>query len=476
MAYSAYLSAPKLVLLAGVEQYARRYDWGPQALSDLAQFLVGHVCAAGRDGAWGGLRRELDAVVVGSEASTLRVLLARRLARLQTVDAFHGFFDGLRRLVVEAAEDGARGGALLLDSESVLGIFVRRCGLAFDQLEFHQLSRLFAECAQAAAALGAETADQQIAQASRAEIEEMVDQQIALLEAEAGAAAPADVERQIRRVAAQAAVGARAHYLEYLNCVRVGESARAEAALRRFFDSSAARDSRTTSQYALLHLAAMRAQAGMASGARQALAEATHVARDAQDHACLLFVACWETRLLLGDARADAASLAAAALVAKAAALGSREVLAAGRIYAADAASLAGGGTRRAFDAVLAARAVVVEHGVLGQEPAWWLSAARAWARHGAVRVAELHALLAAAGARGRRLAEREAVEQARLLALARAARRGAAAAATRVGAQLAHAAFANAARADDLRQLQLGLQDGEQRDGTNGRMKRERN
>ncbi|KAJ2473024.1 hypothetical protein EV174_005754, partial [Coemansia sp. RSA 2320] len=72
MAYSAYLSAPKLVLLAGVEQYARRYDWGPQALSDLAQFLVGHVCAAGRDGAWGGLRHELDAVVVGSEASTLR--------------------------------------------------------------------------------------------------------------------------------------------------------------------------------------------------------------------------------------------------------------------------------------------------------------------------------------------------------------------------------------------------------------------
>ncbi|KAJ2778667.1 hypothetical protein GGI18_004030, partial [Coemansia linderi] len=107
MAFSAYLSAPKLVLLAGVELYSRRYDWGPLALSDVGQLLVRHVCSAGRIAQWDELRHELDSVLVSSEDCTLRQLLGQRLRQLQSVDELHRFFDGVRQLVVEAEE--ARG-------------------------------------------------------------------------------------------------------------------------------------------------------------------------------------------------------------------------------------------------------------------------------------------------------------------------------------------------------------------------------
>ncbi|KAJ2027133.1 APC5 protein [Coemansia sp. S3946] len=403
MVFSAYLSAHKLVLLAGVDLYSRRYDWGPLALSDIAQLLVQHVCLAGRVVEWGQLRRELDVVLVSSEGCTLRQLLGQRLKQLQSVDELHRFFDGVRQLVVEAEEARVRadGDSMLLDSESVFGIFVRRCCLAFDQLEFHQISGLFVEWQQAADIVGAERGEEAVTKAasqdcvsgcgeaveerlvarSRVEAEEVVEQQIAQLEG--GTATKAVRQDYISG-------HGRSHYLAYLSDVGSGESERASAELRRFFDS----DSRSTHQSALLHLASMRAQVGMGSGARLALAEATHVARDSQDHACLMYVQCWETRLLLDERSALAAQQAASALVAKAAALGNREMLAAGSIYAADALLLGGASPRRAFEAVVAARALVVELGVSHLSSDWWQCSARAWAQHGAERVAELHNLL----------------------------------------------------------------------------------
>ncbi|KAJ2797032.1 hypothetical protein H4S07_006046 [Coemansia furcata] len=270
-----------------------------------------------------------------------------------------------------------------LDSESVFGIFVRRCCLAFDQLEFHQISALFAEWQQAAEIIGGDIRDtddtkERLAQRSRVEAEEVVEQHIAQLEAGAGT----DVVRQD-----YISGHARSHYLAYLSDVGSGESERASAELRRFFDS----DSRSTHQNALLHLAGMRAQVGMSDGARLALAEATHVARDSQDHACLMYAQSWETRLLLDERSAAAAQQAASALVAKAAALGDREMLAVGSIYAADALLLGGVGPRQVFEAVVAARALVVELGVSRLSSDFWQSSARAWAQHGGAGVAALH-------------------------------------------------------------------------------------
>ncbi|KAJ2830924.1 hypothetical protein GGI24_001772 [Coemansia furcata] len=142
MVFSAYLSAPKLVLLAGVDLYSRRYDWGPLALSDLAQLLVRHVCSAGRIVEWTLLRQELDVVLVSNESCTLRQLVGQRLKQVQSVDELHKFFDCARQLVIEAEDVQVRADSdsMPLDSESVFGIFVRRCCLAFDQLDKQQKS------------------------------------------------------------------------------------------------------------------------------------------------------------------------------------------------------------------------------------------------------------------------------------------------------------------------------------------------
>ncbi|KAJ2744633.1 APC5 protein [Coemansia sp. BCRC 34301] len=390
MAFSAYLSAPKLVLLVGVDLYSRRYDWGPMALSDLAQFLVRHMCSAGSASSWERLRQELDLVLVRSECQTLRQLVGHQLSCVQSVDELHWFFDRARQLVVDAEDARTRALAradsdsMKLDSESMLGIFVRRCSLAFDQLEFHQISTLFDEWRRAAVAIGDDDDDAgtllEPAQKSRVEAEEAVEQQIALLEA-----------GEINSTSASKvciAGHARSHYLAYLDGVSSGESERALAELRRFFDSS---DSRTTHQAALLNLAGMHAQVGMVGRARLALAEATHVAHDSQDHACLLYVQCWETRLLLDEGNAAAALQAASALMAKAADLGNRELLATGSIYVADALLLGGAGPWQAFEAAVAARALVVELGVARLSNAWWQMAARVWAQYGGDRVGELH-------------------------------------------------------------------------------------
>ncbi|KAJ2893154.1 hypothetical protein GGI21_005466, partial [Coemansia aciculifera] len=277
------------------------------------------------------------------------------------------------------------GDSMQLDSESVLGIFVRRCSLAFDQLEFHQIGMLLGEWQLATAAIGSDIPIEgklaAAAQQSRVEAEEAVERQIALLEA--GGAPSAESKR------ACISGHARSNYLAYLNDASSGESERAMGGLRRFFDSS---DSRTTHQSALLHLAGIQAQAGIVGEARLALAEATHVARDSQDHACLLFALCWETRLLLEEGNASAAQQAASALVAKAASLGNRDMLATGSIYAVDALLLQGNvAPRRVFEAVVAARALVVELGVARLSSEWWLAAARAWMQLGGLRVGELY-------------------------------------------------------------------------------------
>ncbi|KAJ2162206.1 APC5 protein [Coemansia sp. RSA 552] len=345
--YSAYLSATKLVLLVAVEQYARHYDWGPAALSDIAELLVGQLCEPSWTGGVGELCRQLGRIHIQYEGGrTLGQMVAGRLLQLDTVDELHGFFDGLARLVVDAAEAQMQPDdeATLLDSESVFGVFVRRCCLAFDQLEFHQVGQLFEDARSTARVVAGQDPPGPVAR-SRLELQEHIEHLVGVLEAEAQAPVAAEMETRVRQMAAQLPDHSRLHYLNYLNLVRAGESEQSAQALRRVFDSS--QSSHLGYQYALLFLAAMHVQLGMYAGAQRALTEATHVARDCQDHACLLFIVCWESRLLLArlqqaSAPADRRGLArqartaAAALIDKARAMGNSELQTAGHLQLAE--------------------------------------------------------------------------------------------------------------------------------------------
>ncbi|KAJ2799573.1 hypothetical protein H4R20_004384 [Coemansia guatemalensis] len=411
MGYSVYLSANKLVLLVAIEQYSRHYDWGPSTLTDIAQFLVTQLCDPTWTGDYQRVGKALDDIYVDAEDSSLREMLVARVEQvLQSIDSLHGFFDGLGRLVIsaDARPTEVDDDVMTLDSESLFGIFVRRCRLAFDQLEFHQVGQFYEDCRQAAAGLARQNA---VSDANRAglppqqaelELREHVEQLIGILETEAGAPLPTTMEQQIREAAAQLHGHARLHYLSYLHHVRSGESEQSEAALRRFFDSSSdsSRNSnRAALQYALLYLAAMRTRLGIHDAARQALTEATHVARDCQDHTCLLYIVCWESRLQLSSLTHNSAErshqlqqahASLAALIDKAATMGNHELQTMGHLQLADLLSSTKADARLVFRSLQRAQALDVEYGVQRQRVAWHLAAAQAWQHYGSPWLAQL--------------------------------------------------------------------------------------
>ncbi|KAJ2615799.1 hypothetical protein H4S08_001069 [Coemansia sp. RSA 1365] len=441
MGYSVYLSANKLVLLVAIEQYSRHYDWGPSTLTDMAQFLVTQLCEPAWMGDWKRISSALEDIHVDTEDRTLREMLVDRVEQvLQSIDALHGFFDGLGRLVVnaDARPTEVDDDVTTLDSESLFGIFVRRCRLAFDQLEFQQAGQFYEDCRQAAGNLSCQSTASSdngarlLPQQAELELRENVEQLISVLEAEAGAPIPTTMEQQIRETAAQLHGHARLHYLSYLHHLRAGESEQSEAALRRFFDSSNSSSSGNGScaahQYALLYLAAMRTRLGIHDAARQALTEATHVARDCQDHTCLLFIVCWESRLQLSSLSHNAkerrqqlhcAHASLAALIDKAASMDNHELQIMGHLQLADLLASTKADARLVFRSLQRARALDVEHDVQRQSVAWHLTAAQAWQQYGnpwlaqlTVQMAQLHGN----ESRGAALSERERAQVLRTL------------------------------------------------------------
>lgn len=415
---SVYLSAPKTVLLAAIEQYCKHYDWGPHVLSSMAQLLIHFICEPSQsEVGWTELCQRLGNIEVGSQ--TLQELLSERLEHvLQSLDELHGFFDELQQLIVDTDAAAGMEGDLemtLLDSESPFGVFVRRCSLAFRQLEFHQIGELLGECKQALLALQGKDNYSGRSMAptmtSQTELQEHIEHHIRQLEEECGAPAPAKMEKEVKDAARNLPDYSRLHYLQYLSMVRMGECEQSEEALRRFFDRNATKDVHTTYQYALLYLAAMQAQLGMTDEARKSLAEATQVARDGQDHICLLYIACWEMRLLPSHQQTTSKMQD---LITKAAAMGCHELQASGLIQLAE---LAGASAREAFDSLMQARALVVEHNIDRQNNAWLLAAGRVWLRNGSsgkVSMARLYTQMA--GKSRQKMTERERTEQSRLL------------------------------------------------------------
>ncbi|KAJ1938011.1 APC5 protein, partial [Linderina pennispora] len=297
MSDSVYLSPAKLLLLVAIEQYSLHYDWGPTTLSDIADILVTYLCEPERQVDLEQLGRDMATISVPSELQqqpqSLQSILHYRISELTELEQFTQFFDSLRVLVVYAETQEAKDDeAILLDSESIFGIFVRRCVLAFEQLEFHQTGKFHNACIAATTAPKLKTS-----KPSQHELQDLVDHQIRLLENETGAAVPTDMASKIHGLIDALPGYAHAHYLDYLRLARTGEYEQSEASLRRFFDSSAMAQSKYGFQYALLYLAVLRTRLGLVAEAQQALDEALHTARDLQDHTCRVYVTIWQARL-----------------------------------------------------------------------------------------------------------------------------------------------------------------------------------
>ncbi|KAJ2417691.1 hypothetical protein GGF47_005267, partial [Coemansia sp. RSA 2524] len=218
---------------------------------------------------------------------------------LESIDTLHVFFDKMRKQVGEQ-----------MDEESILGVFVRRCCLAFARMEFYIVGSFFNECRQALRVMRNELepeCDPDLPPSNpdlpssnpdlpssnpdlpSSDPDLHVTQLISALESHT----PIPVTTT-RAVLSSSARTPYFHYLESLDLVRQRESTRSLSSLRQFFDRHTA-----PGHHALLHMSAWHTRLQMTNDARSALDEALHIARDLQDTRALEFIACWECKLLV---------------------------------------------------------------------------------------------------------------------------------------------------------------------------------
>ncbi|CAL4060929.1 unnamed protein product, partial [Meganyctiphanes norvegica] len=139
---------------------------------------------------------------------------------------------------------------------------------------------------------------------SRQQAELFLSQQTTLLQFnEAAAISPAELQEKIRQMVQQNPDLAEAHYLSYLNCLRVKEFSGAVHSLLRTYDGHLPTQSNSNNtpteehsksiRYAALNLAALHAQFGHRKAGLTALQEAIRLAQESSDAVCLQHCLAW---------------------------------------------------------------------------------------------------------------------------------------------------------------------------------------
>ncbi|KAJ2501684.1 hypothetical protein GGH96_001757 [Coemansia sp. RSA 1972] len=344
---NAYLSATKYILLVAADQYLHT---NAREQTQLAEFLVAHLYAPST----------LTPCVLAQSASTIRVdntmlrhiLCSCMAEHLKSIDTLHVFIDTVRKLVGEQ-----------MDEESMLGVFARRCCLAFARMEFYMVGKFLDECRQALRVMRNESdVDPEL---PTLELELCVDHAISSLESHS----PIPISTTRAVFAASSHLDSPSvRYLESLDFARRRESSRSSSSLRQFFDRH-----NGTAHYALLHLAALRAQLKMSNDARSALNEARHIARDTQDTRALLYIACWECKLLV-EQNETSAEDAVRAFIESTKRTNDAELLATGYLVLCGLQL-----NEKAFETLVRVRALAAEHNT--QRTASCLAHSRVWLR-----------------------------------------------------------------------------------------------
>ncbi|XP_043287109.1 anaphase-promoting complex subunit 5 [Venturia canescens] len=222
-------------------------------------------------------------------------------------------FDSLTRLMKPSHDHSLSPAALYRNS--VLGIYVRRIIVIFEQLPFFRVVKLYESfCAEFEIIMDQDLSNS-ISSLKKEEslskknvnvwggrqAELLVAQQAHALQTdEHKAMAPSELQALIRELLSCNPYYAEAHYLSYLNCLRVNEYCGALDSLYHCFDRlaplenrSAPEDRARTFRYAALNLAALHAQFGHKKVAEAALKEAVMMAQEAGDNVCLQLAHAW---------------------------------------------------------------------------------------------------------------------------------------------------------------------------------------
>ncbi|KAK0177690.1 hypothetical protein PV328_001718 [Microctonus aethiopoides] len=203
----------------------------------------------------------------------------------------------------------------VLCRNSVLGLYVRRTIVSFEQLSFSQVTQLYdafindfskrnvhslcSETSKIEATPVKKNKNKNVWDGRRAEL--LVAQQALILQTdEHKAMPPSELQALVRELLNSNSYYAEAHYLSYLNCLRVNEYCGALDSLYHCFDRLAPLENRTptedrsrTFRYAALNLAALHAQFNHKTVAQAALKEAITMAQEAGDNVCLQLAHAW---------------------------------------------------------------------------------------------------------------------------------------------------------------------------------------
>lgn len=188
--------------------------------------------------------------------------MARSLDEIDTPDALFDYVDAARELV--QGQDQGRG----LAPNGFLGLFVRRAVLAFDRMNFAQVSRLFHK------------------------LQKYVSKGKMVTAGAVDTPAPRSPSSGIpnRLMGTEASSDTHGHFASYQRAIRSQHFTDALHSLHRFFDLrpvAAAAETRVQFHYASLSLAALHYHFGHVDEALLAVHEAVRIAQENADSGCL---------------------------------------------------------------------------------------------------------------------------------------------------------------------------------------------
>ncbi|KAJ8667297.1 hypothetical protein QAD02_008959 [Eretmocerus hayati] len=223
-------------------------------------------------------------------------------------------FDSLPSMMRPILEDPY---ICLLSKNSVLGLYVRRSLMMFEKLDFSRIVSLSEELKEYFKtpvddvpgdkqdfATKKSLHRQKVWGGRQAELL-VAEQAHAIITDEHKALSPHEIYVLVKELLSNSPYYAEAHYLNYLNFLRIREYVGAVDSLYHCFDRLAPLESRATSEdklrtfrYAALNLAACYAQFGYPKMALPALKEAIMLAQEAGDNVCLQLAHSWKYYLM----------------------------------------------------------------------------------------------------------------------------------------------------------------------------------
>ncbi|XP_018347045.1 PREDICTED: anaphase-promoting complex subunit 5 isoform X2 [Trachymyrmex septentrionalis] len=235
------------------------------------------------------------------------------------IDQLLDLFDNLRRLM--ESKDHALS-LPALSRNSVLGLYVRRMLIFFEKLAFDQVVALYNDMEKYVVKkidslensdisiskqedfFGLDNKAKTIWGGRQAEL--LVAQQAHALQTdEHKALPPVELRALVQDLLKSNPYNADAHYLSYLNCIRVNDFCGAVDSLYHCFDRLAPLENRSTPEdrsrtfrYAALNLAVLHAQFNHKEVAQYALKEAIKLAQEAGDNVCLQLAHSWMSYLI----------------------------------------------------------------------------------------------------------------------------------------------------------------------------------